>query len=91
MNPWNTGFTASVTSTAQLSSWALAFTLPAGQTVTSAWNATVSPGSGQVTARNVSYNGTLAPGASTRFGFQATHNGDTSKPAAFTLNGAACT
>jgi poly(hydroxyalkanoate) depolymerase family esterase len=95
MNTWNTGFTAEVTiantGTAALSSWTLAFTLPAGQTVTSAWNATLSPNAGQVTARNVGYNGTLAPGASTSFGFQATHSGNTAKPAAFTLNGAACT
>ncbi|UBU11027.1 extracellular catalytic domain type 1 short-chain-length polyhydroxyalkanoate depolymerase [Nonomuraea gerenzanensis] len=95
MNTWNTGFTAAVTvantSTTQLSSWSLAFTLPAGQTVTSAWNASVSPSSGQVTARNVSYNATIAPGASASFGFQATHGGDTGKPPAFTLNGTACT
>ncbi|MFF4617622.1 extracellular catalytic domain type 1 short-chain-length polyhydroxyalkanoate depolymerase [Nonomuraea jabiensis] len=95
MNTWNTGFTAEVTitntGTTQLTSWALAFTLPAGQSVTSAWNATVSPASGQVTARNVSYNGTVAPGASASFGFQATHTGNTSKPSAFTLNGATCT
>ncbi|WP_189248764.1 cellulose binding domain-containing protein, partial [Streptosporangium pseudovulgare] len=31
------------------------------------------------------------PGASTEIGFQATHTGDTAKPTAFTLNGAACT
>ncbi|MFI6733445.1 PHB depolymerase family esterase [Nonomuraea sp. NPDC050451] len=95
MNTWNTGFTAAVTltntGTSQLTSWALTFTLPAGQSVTSAWNSTISPASGQVTARNVSYNGTVAPGASASFGFQATHTGNTSKPAAFTLNGATCT
>jgi poly(hydroxyalkanoate) depolymerase family esterase len=95
MNTWNTGFTASVTvtntGTAPLPSWSLAFTLPAGQTITSAWGATISPSSGQVAARNVGYNGNLAPGASAQFGFQATHNGTTSRPTAFTLNGAACT
>ncbi|MFI7130377.1 PHB depolymerase family esterase [Nonomuraea sp. NPDC050153] len=95
MNTWNTGFTTAVTitntGTSQLTSWALAFTLPGGQTVTSAWNATISPTSGQVTARNVSYNGTVAPGASASFGFQATHTGNTAKPSAFTLNGATCT
>ncbi|NJP95277.1 PHB depolymerase family esterase [Nonomuraea sp. FMUSA5-5] len=94
-NAWNTGFTAAVTiantSTTAISSWSLAFTLPAGQSVTSAWNAAISPSSGQVTARNVSYNGSIAPGASASFGFQATHTGDTGKPAAFTLNGTACT
>ncbi|WP_344495162.1 extracellular catalytic domain type 1 short-chain-length polyhydroxyalkanoate depolymerase [Nonomuraea monospora] len=95
MNTWNTGFTAAVTiantSTTALSSWSLAFTLPAGQSVTSAWNASISPSSGQVTARNVSYNGAIAPGASASFGFQATHGGNTGKPPAFTLNGTACT
>ncbi|TYB54559.1 PHB depolymerase family esterase [Nonomuraea sp. PA05] len=95
MNTWNTGFTAAVTiantSTTALSSWSLAFALPAGQSVTSAWNASVSPSSGQVTARNVSYNGAIAPGASASFGFQATHGGNTGKPPAFTLNGTACT
>ncbi|MEU6719228.1 PHB depolymerase family esterase [Nonomuraea sp. NPDC046802] len=94
MNSWSTGFTAEVTiantSSAPLSSWALGFTLPAGQTVTSAWNATIAPSGGQVTARNVSYNGTVAPGASVSFGFQATHTGNTSAASAFSLNGAAC-
>lgn len=94
-NAWNTGFTAAVTvtntSTTPLSSWALGFTLPPGQTVTSAWNATITPASGQVTARNAPYNASIAPGASVSFGFQATHTGNTSPPTSFTLNGAACT
>jgi glucuronoarabinoxylan endo-1,4-beta-xylanase len=42
-----------------------------------------------VSARNVSYNGTLAPGATVDIGFQATHSGNTAKPTAFTLNGVA--
>ncbi|MBT2232221.1 PHB depolymerase family esterase [Nonomuraea sp. NEAU-A123] len=95
MNTWNTGFTAAVTitntSASPINTWALTFTLPSGQTVTSAWNATISPTSGQVTARNVSYNGTIAAGASTNFGFQATHSGNTGKPTAFTLGGTTCT
>ncbi|WP_033340581.1 extracellular catalytic domain type 1 short-chain-length polyhydroxyalkanoate depolymerase [Catenuloplanes japonicus] len=95
VNAWNTGFTASVsitnTGTATVNGWTLAFTLPGGQTVTSAWNATVSPASGAVSARNVSYNGTLAAGATQTFGFQATHTGSTAAPTAFTLNGSACT
>ncbi|MFJ1656548.1 PHB depolymerase family esterase [Streptomyces sp. NPDC088337] len=91
---WNTGLTASITvtntGTAPIDGWALAFTLPAGQTITSGWNATYSPASGAVTARNVSYNSALAPGASTTLGFQANHTGNTGSPASFTLNGAAC-
>jgi acetylxylan esterase len=94
VSAWNTGLTTAVsvtnTGSAAISGWSLAFTLPSGQTVTSAWNATVSPATGQVTARNVSYNAAIAPGASAGFGFQATHTGNTGKPAAFTLNGTAC-
>ncbi|MCX4390500.1 PHB depolymerase family esterase [Micromonospora peucetia] len=94
VNAWNTGLTASVTVTntgaTTLNGWSLAFTLPAGQSITNGWNATYAPTSGAVTARNVSYNATLAPGASVSIGFQATHTGDTSRPASFTLNGATC-
>ncbi|GGM79812.1 PHB depolymerase family esterase [Dactylosporangium sucinum] len=94
VNAWNTGLTASITITntgnAAVNGWTLAFTLPAGQTITSGWNAQFSPTSGAVTARNVSYNATIPPGASTTIGFQATHTGNTGRPATFTLNGAAC-
>ena len=95
VNAWNTGLTTAITITntgsSTINGWSLAFTLPAGQTITSGWNATYSPTSGAVTARNVSYNGTLTAGGSTSIGFQATHTGNTAKPTSFTLNGAACT
>ncbi|MFG1889187.1 PHB depolymerase family esterase [Micromonospora sp. NPDC049051] len=95
VNAWNTGLTASMTvtntGTATLNGWSLAFTLPAGQSITNGWNATYAPSSGAVTARNVSYNATLAPGASVSVGFQATHTGDTGHPSSFTLNGTTCT
>ncbi|WP_232839327.1 extracellular catalytic domain type 1 short-chain-length polyhydroxyalkanoate depolymerase [Streptomyces triticisoli] len=91
---WNTGLTASITltntGTAPVDGWTLGFTLPAGQTITSGWNAAFSPTSGAVTARNVAYNATLGPGASTTLGFQATHTGNTGTPSSFTLNGTAC-
>ena len=93
MNAWNTGLTASITITNSgpaLNGWTLGFTLPSGQSITSGWNATWTGTSGAVTARNVSYNGSLATGASTSIGMQATHTGNSGKPAAFTLNGAAC-
>ncbi|GHF08311.1 hypothetical protein GCM10014715_75300 [Streptomyces spiralis] len=91
---WSTGLTAQITvtntGTAQVDGWALTFTLPSGQTITSGWNATFSPAGGTVTARNVAYNAVLAPGASTTVGFQATHTGDTGAPASFSLNGSTC-
>ncbi|MFE9422687.1 endo-1,4-beta-xylanase [Kitasatospora sp. NPDC006697] len=95
VNAWNTGLTENLTitntGTTALNSWSLAFTLPGGQTVTSAWNTAITPSSGAVTATSLSYNGTLAPGAATTVGFQATHTGNTAAPTAFTLNGTACT
>jgi len=95
ISAWNTGLTANITitntGTTAVSGWTLVFTLPSGQTITSGWNATYSPTSGQVTATNVSYNGTLSANGSTSIGFQATHTGNAAAPAAFTLNGASCT
>ncbi|MEU2664645.1 PHB depolymerase family esterase [Micromonospora sp. NPDC007220] len=94
VNAWNAGLTASVTvtntGTTTVDGWSLAFTLPSGQSITNGWNATYAPTSGAVTARNVSYNATIAPGTSVSVGFQATHTGDTGRPASFTLNGATC-
>ncbi len=94
VNAWNTGLTESVTITntgaAPINGWSLAFTLAGGQAITSAWNASISPASGTVTAKNVTYNGSVAPGGTVSFGFQATHTGDTSSPGDFTLNGTRC-
>ncbi|MDX3778150.1 cellulose binding domain-containing protein [Streptomyces europaeiscabiei] len=91
---WNTGLTSNITltntGTTPIDGWSLAFTLPGGQTITSAWNADYSPASGRVTARNVSHNATIAPGASVDIGFQASHTGDTASPTSYTLNGTAC-
>lgn len=95
VNAWNTGLTTAITitntSSSTINGWSLAFALPSGQTITNGWNASYSPNNGAVTARNVSYNGTIAPNASVGIGFQATHAGNTGKPTSFTLNGSACT
>ncbi|MEU9200803.1 PHB depolymerase family esterase [Streptomyces sp. NPDC048332] len=94
VSAWNTGLTATITltntGTTALTGWSLAFTLPAGQTITSGWGANYSPSAGAVTATGLTYNATLAPGASAQIGFQASHSGDTGKPSAFTVGGAAC-
>ncbi|BCL18013.1 extracellular catalytic domain type 1 short-chain-length polyhydroxyalkanoate depolymerase [Micromonospora sagamiensis] len=94
VSAWNTGLTASVTITntggTPVDGWQLTFPLPAGQTVTSGWNATYAPSSGTVTARNVAYNATIAPNASVTLGFQATHTGNTGAPTSFALNGTPC-
>ena len=95
VSAWNTGLTNNITITntgsAAITSWKLVFTLPSGQAITSGWNATYSPASGQVTATNVSYNGAIAAGGSTSIGYQATHTGNSGAPTGFALNGATCT
>ncbi|MEH1165440.1 cellulose binding domain-containing protein [Micromonospora sp. CPCC 205539] len=93
-NSWNNGFTADVqitnTGTSTVNGWTLTYNLPSGQQVTSAWNATVSQSGSTVTARNLSWNGTLAPGGTASFGYQGTLSGAYSSPTSFTLNGATC-
>lgn len=93
-NQWQGGFSADVTvrntGTAPVTGWNLGFTLPAGQSITNSWNATLSGSSGAVTARNVGYNGSIPAGGSQSFGFQGSYSGGFATPAAFTLNGAAC-
>ncbi|MGW0565617.1 cellulose binding domain-containing protein, partial [Streptomyces sp. NPDC003016] len=61
------------------------------QTLTNAWNATVSPSSGTVTATNTASNALITPDGSQPFGFQGTYTGTFTKPTQFTLNGTACT
>ncbi|XVV15063.1 extracellular catalytic domain type 1 short-chain-length polyhydroxyalkanoate depolymerase [Actinoplanes sp. CA-131856] len=95
VNAWNNGLTANLTITntgnAAINGWQLAFDLPSGQTITGGWSASYAPASGRVTAANVGYNSSLAPGASTTVGFQATHSGNNGAPTAYALNGSACT
>jgi hypothetical protein len=94
LNSWNTGFTADVTVTnagsAPVNGWALTWTFPGNQHVTSGWNATVGQSGNAVTARNLSYNGTIPAGGSATFGFQAEYSGSNGTPSNFALNGASC-
>ncbi|MET9440430.1 cellulose binding domain-containing protein [Streptomyces sp. NPDC006610] len=91
---WSGGFTANVTvantGTTAVDNWKLTFTLPSGQRITSAWNATVSPSSGAVTATPVAHNARIAAGASQSFGFQGTYSGSFAQPSGFSLNGTPC-
>ncbi|QFZ21274.1 glucuronyl esterase domain-containing protein [Saccharothrix syringae] len=78
VNQWNGGFVAAVRVTAgssPVSGWTVSMTLPPGATITSAWNANRSGNSGAVDFTNVSFNGSVAAGQSTEFGYQATGTG----------------
>ncbi|GAA1370780.1 cellulase family glycosylhydrolase [Catellatospora chokoriensis] len=84
---WPGGFQADVRVTAgsaAISGWTVTWTFANGQTVTQAWSATVTSSGSAVTARNVSYNGSLAAGAGTTFGFLGSWNGSTNSVPAVT-------
>ncbi|MFC4011913.1 cellulase family glycosylhydrolase [Nonomuraea purpurea] len=86
---WATGYvvqpvTVTNTSTSSKTSWTVTFTLPAGHAVTGSWGATVTVSGQSVTAKNLAYNGTLGPNASTSFGVQASRpSGNTSLPSGY--------
>ncbi|GIF72578.1 glycoside hydrolase family 9 protein [Asanoa siamensis] len=95
-NDWGSGFTANITitntGTTAINGWSLGFTFPhTGQRVGQGWSATFTQTGAAVTATSLSYNGALAPGASTGIGFNGTHTGSNPRPTSFTLNGVACT
>jgi poly(hydroxyalkanoate) depolymerase family esterase len=95
VSAWSGGMTENITvtntGTSAVDGWSLAFALASGQSVTNAWNATISPSSGQVAATNLGYDAAVAPGGSVTFGFQADQTGNAAAPTGFSLNGAACT
>jgi mannan endo-1,4-beta-mannosidase len=82
-NQWAGGFGASVVvsngATAS-SSWTVTWTFSNGQTITNLWNGQDSPSGATHSVQNMPYNGTLAPGQSTSFGFNATWSGTNSVP-----------
>lgn len=79
-NNWGGGFTGEIKVTndtaATVNNWSVSWQ-EANASVTNAWNATLS-GSNPYTATALSWNATLAPGASATFGFQA--NGTAGAP-----------
>lgn len=81
---WGGGFQGTVTvtnsSAAASSAWTVSFTFANGQQVTQSWNTTLSQSGATVTAHNAAYNGSLAAGASTSFGFLASWNGTNAVP-----------
>ncbi|WP_446045920.1 glycosyl hydrolase family 18 protein [Streptomyces olivaceus] len=88
---WGTGFggnwTVKNTGTTTLNSWTVEWDFPSGTEVTSAWDATVTNSGDHWTAKNVGWNGTLAPGASVSFGFNGSGPGS---PSNCKLNGGSC-
>lgn len=82
---WTGGFQGSVTVTnasgAASAAWTATFTFANGQQVTQSWNTTLAQSGATVSAHNAVYNGTLAAGASTSFGFLASWSTANAVPA----------
>ncbi|WP_435851237.1 glycosyl hydrolase family 18 protein [Streptomyces thermolilacinus] len=91
VSDWGGGFegkwTVKNTGTTTLSSWTVEWDFPTGTSVGSAWDATVTGSGNHWIAKNLSWNGTLAPGASVSFGFNGTGTGS---PTGCKLNGGSC-
>ncbi|WP_189972914.1 glycoside hydrolase family 18 chitinase [Streptomyces avidinii] len=91
VSDWGSGFegkwVVKNTGTTTLSSWTVEWDYPAGTSVTSAWDATVTGSGTHWTAKNLGWNGTLAPGATASFGFNGAGGG---APSGCKINGASC-
>jgi glucuronoarabinoxylan endo-1,4-beta-xylanase len=91
---WQGGFGADVAITNlgdPLTSWTLTWSYATGQTVTQAWNTTLTQSGTAVTARNVSYNGAVATNGTVSFGLNGSWTGSNPSPTAFAVNGVTCT
>ncbi|MFG2989889.1 glycosyl hydrolase family 18 protein [Streptomyces sp. NPDC048257] len=91
VSDWGSGFegkwVVKNTGTTTLSSWTVEWDYPAGTSVTSAWDATVTGSGTHWTAKNLGWNGTLAPGATASFGFNGAGGG---APGGCKVNGVSC-
>ncbi|WP_327010007.1 endo-1,4-beta-xylanase [Dactylosporangium sp. NBC_01737] len=94
-NDWGGGFVGDITVTntgaTAVNGWTLRWAFAGDQRVNQAWGSTVTQTGTAVAAANAAWNGTVAAGASVNFGFLAGYTGANARPAAFTLNGTACT
>ncbi|KJK43016.1 glycoside hydrolase [Lentzea aerocolonigenes] len=90
---WQGGFGASVSITNTgdaITGWNLEWTYADGQQVGQHWNAVITQSGNQVSARNVSYNGSVPTGGKVEFGFNGTFSSANPDPVSFRLNGVAC-
>jgi endoglucanase len=93
-NSWAGGFQGQVvltnTGTSAISPWTLTWTFPGDQKIGSMWTASFTQSGEAVTAVNESYNATIAPSTSVTIGFTGTFTSSDASPAAFAVNGTAC-
>jgi acetylxylan esterase len=83
-NSWSGGFQATVTvtntGTGSTAGWRVTWTWLGSQSIVNYWNAALTSSGSSVTATNLSYNGAIAAGGNTTFGFQASFSGTNATP-----------
>ena len=93
-NQWTGGFQADVqvtnTGSTPWTGWALGWSFADGQQIGQLWNADYTQSGAAVTAKNVSWNGTVAAGSSVGFGFTGSWSGANTRPGAFKVGDQAC-
>ncbi|WP_282971363.1 GH12 family glycosyl hydrolase domain-containing protein [Actinospica acidithermotolerans] len=81
---WGNGFTATVTVTnngsASSNGWKVTWNWGGNQQITNLWNGVESHSGQSETVTNASFNGSVAPGGNTSFGFQANYSGTNAAP-----------
>jgi endoglucanase len=92
---WNGQFLSQVTvkntGASAVNGWDLRWSFLGGQNIDSSWSADFTQSGATVSAKSLSYNSKIKPGASVTFGFIGNLDaGPNPAPALFTLNGAAC-
>jgi len=92
-NSWPTGFQAALsiqnTGTVALNGWTLTWTFPGSQQVSQLWNGAMTQAGTTVTVGNLSYNSSIAAGASYNDA-GLTANGTVGVPTSFAINGVTC-
>ncbi len=81
---WGNGFNANVTvnntGTVATKTWKVTWTWGGNQAITNSWNAAVTSSGTAVTATNAAFNGVIAGGGNTSFGFGAAFSGTNTNP-----------
>ncbi|MEU1123207.1 glycoside hydrolase family 9 protein [Streptomyces sp. NPDC005899] len=94
-HPWSGGSTVTVrlrnTGSERVSPWSLTWLMPGEQRLSHTWSAEFTQDGRTVSAKPLSWNRTLAPGAAVDFGFNVSAKASSPDPGAFKLNGRACT
>ena len=81
---WGSGFNANVTvsnpGTVAVKTWKVTWTWGGNQSIVNSWNAAITSSGTAVTANSMAYNGAIAAGGNTSFGFQASFSGTNTNP-----------